>query len=39
METPIAFNSLVLGSLVARHARYRPRHTAVVVARAREGGA
>jgi len=32
MESPIAFNSLVLGSLVARHARYRPRHTAVVVA-------
>ncbi len=32
METPIAFDSLVLGSLPARHARYRPRHTAVVVA-------
>ena len=32
METTIAFNSLVLGSLPARHARYRPRHTAVVVA-------
>jgi acyl-CoA synthetase (AMP-forming)/AMP-acid ligase II len=32
METPIAFNSLVLGSLPARHARYRPRHTAVVAA-------
>src|SRR5512144_273610 len=32
METPIAFNSLVLGALPARHARYRPRHTAVVVA-------
>jgi long-chain acyl-CoA synthetase len=32
METPIAFNSLVMGSLPARHARYRPRHTAVVVA-------
>jgi acyl-CoA synthetase (AMP-forming)/AMP-acid ligase II len=32
METPIAHNSLVLGTLPARHARYRPRHTAVVVA-------
>ena len=32
METPIAFNSLVMGSLPARHARYRPRHAAVVVA-------
>lgn len=32
MESPIAVNSLVLGSLPARHARYRPRHTAVVVA-------
>jgi long-chain acyl-CoA synthetase len=31
METPIAFNSLVLGPLLARHARYRPRHTAVVM--------
>ncbi len=32
METTIAFNSLVMGSLPARHARYRPRHTAVLVA-------
>ncbi len=31
METPIATNSLVMGSLPARHARYRPHHTAVVV--------
>ena len=32
MDTPIAANSLCLGSLPARHARYRPRHAAVVVA-------
>ena len=32
METPIATQSLVLGNLLSRHARYRPRHTAVVVA-------
>jgi acyl-CoA synthetase (AMP-forming)/AMP-acid ligase II len=32
METPIATNSLVLGSLLARHAHYRPRHAAVIVA-------
>ena len=32
METPIATNSLVLGPLLARNARYRPLHTAVVVA-------
>src|SRR5512132_2974154 len=32
MDTPIATRSLVLGSLPARHARYRPHHTAVVVA-------
>jgi long-chain acyl-CoA synthetase len=31
METPIAAGSLALGSLPARHARYRPHHTAVVV--------
>jgi acyl-CoA synthetase (AMP-forming)/AMP-acid ligase II len=31
MEAPIAFDSLCLGGLPARHARYRPRHTAVVV--------
>ena len=31
MESPIAANSLVLGSLPARHARYRPHHTAVIV--------
>ena len=30
MDTPIATNSLVLGSLPARHARYRPHHIAVV---------
>ena len=32
METPIASGSLVMGSLPARHARYRPHHTAVVIA-------
>src|SRR6266496_4232019 len=32
MDTPIATHSLVLGSLPARHARYRSHHTAVVVA-------
>ncbi len=32
METPIATDSLVMGTLPARHARYRPHHTAVVVA-------
>ena len=32
METPIATASLVMGSLPARHARYRPHHTAVVIA-------
>ncbi len=37
MESPIAFNSLVLGSLPARHARYRPHHTAVIVAARRPG--
>ena len=37
MNTPIATHSLVLGSLPARHARYRPRHTAVIVAARREG--
>jgi len=31
METPIATDSLVMGSLPARHARYRPHHTAVIV--------
>ncbi len=31
MNTPIAHDSLCLGALLARHARYRPRHTAVVV--------
>jgi hypothetical protein len=31
METPIATNSLLMGSLPARHARYRPHHAAVVV--------
>ena len=31
MDTPIAHYSLCLGALPARHARYRPRHTAVVV--------
>jgi long-chain acyl-CoA synthetase len=31
MDSPIAYNSLVLGTLPARHARYRPRHTAVVI--------
>ena len=32
METPIATDSLVMGSLPVRHARYRPHHTAIVVA-------
>ena len=32
METPIATGSLVMGTLPARHARYRPNHTAVVIA-------
>jgi len=30
METPIAFDALALGRLPERHARYRPRHTAVI---------
>ena len=32
METPIATDSLVMGALPVRHARYRPHHTAVVIA-------
>jgi long-chain acyl-CoA synthetase len=32
MDTPIATNSLVLGPLLTRNARYRGHHTAVVVA-------
>ncbi len=31
MDTPIAHDSLCLGHLPTRHARYRPRHTAVIV--------
>src|SRR5262245_18414950 len=31
MDTPIATNSLALGRLLTRHARYRPSHTAVVI--------
>ena len=31
MDAPIAFNSLALGGVIARHARYRPHHTAVIV--------
>ena len=31
MDAPLAYNSLRLGGLVTRHAKYRPRHTAVVV--------
>jgi len=31
METPIATHSLAMGSLLSRHGRYRPHHTAVVV--------
>src|SRR5690349_1078536 len=31
MDAPIARNSLCMGSLLSRHARYRPHHTAVVV--------
>src|SRR6266536_808023 len=30
-DTPIATNSLALGRLLTRHARYRPSHTAVVI--------
>ena len=30
LETPIAFDTLALGRLPERHARYRPRHTAVI---------
>jgi long-chain acyl-CoA synthetase len=37
METPIAMQSLALSGLTARHARYRPHHTAVVVAPRRAG--
>jgi len=37
MESPIAVNSLVLGSLPARHACYRPHHTAVIVRGEAEG--
>ena len=32
METPIATDSLVMGSLPVHHARYRARHTAIVIA-------
>ena len=35
MQTPVATNSLVLGRVLARHARYRPNHTAVVFAGSR----
>jgi long-chain acyl-CoA synthetase len=31
MDAPIAANSLALGRLLTRHARYRPSHTAVVI--------
>ena len=31
MDSPIARNSLCLGALLTRHAKYRPGHTAVVV--------
>jgi len=31
METPIATEALVLGKLLTRHARYRPKHPAVVI--------
>ena len=37
MDTPIAHDSLCLGHLPARHARYRPHHTAVVVPPRRPG--
>ena len=37
MEAPIATNSLVLGCLPARNARYRPHHTAVIVPGQAEG--
>ena len=32
MKTPIAYDSMVMGSLPTRHARYRPHHTAIVIA-------
>ena len=35
MQTPIATNALVMGSLLRRHARYRPDHLAVVVGEAK----
>ncbi|MCC7218305.1 MAG: AMP-binding protein [Burkholderiales bacterium] len=38
MHTPIAHDSLCLGALPARHARYRPRHTAVIVPPATPAG-
>jgi long-chain acyl-CoA synthetase len=31
MDSPIATNSLALGRLLKRHARYRPSHPAVVI--------
>ena len=37
MDKPIAHDSLCLGHLPARHARYRPRHTALVVPPGRSG--
>jgi len=37
MNTPIASNSLCLGALPLRHARYRPHRTAVIVAALRAG--
>jgi acyl-CoA synthetase (AMP-forming)/AMP-acid ligase II len=37
MDAPIAMQSLTLGRLLERHARYRPHHAAVVVA-ARDAG-
>jgi acyl-CoA synthetase (AMP-forming)/AMP-acid ligase II len=35
MDTAIATNSVVLGRLLVRHARYRPKHTALIVGDAR----
>ena len=37
MESPIATDSMVMGSLPTRHARYRPHHTAVVIAAGPQG--
>jgi len=37
MDAPIARESMIMGSLPARHARYRPHHAAVVIASGADG--